>query len=151
VNDTIVRVEDIAPIKHREAMELADAEYRRFTDTLGRLRPEDWDKQTVNDAWNVRQLVAHVLGFADSNGSIRENVHAMRLGRKRAKEKGYDHFIHGVNDMHLALLAYNRGPGKVAEILAEGGDPKNGYSDAVLKGYRPPHTAATRPPETGWR
>lgn len=55
------------------------------------------------------------------------------------------------NDMHLALLAYNRGPGKVAEILAEGGDPKNGYSDAVLKGYRPPHTAAARPPETGWR
>ena len=54
-------------------------------------------------------------------------------------------------DMHLALLAYNRGPGKVAEILAEGGDPKNGYSDAVLKGYRPPHTAAARPPETGWR
>jgi hypothetical protein len=55
------------------------------------------------------------------------------------------------NDMHLALLAYNRGPGKVAEILADGGDPKNGYSDAVLKGYRPPHTAAAHQPETGWR
>lgn len=52
------------------------------------------------------------------------------------------------NNMHLALLAYNRGPGKVAEILAEGGDPKNGYSDAVLKGYRPPHTVAA---QTGWR
>lgn len=52
------------------------------------------------------------------------------------------------NNMHLALLAYNRGPGKVAEILAEGGDPKNGYSDAVLKGYRPPHTVAG---QTGWR
>jgi soluble lytic murein transglycosylase-like protein len=51
-------------------------------------------------------------------------------------------------DMHLALLAYNRGPAKVAEILAEGGDPKNGYSEAVLKGYRPPHTVAA---ETGWR
>jgi soluble lytic murein transglycosylase-like protein len=55
------------------------------------------------------------------------------------------------NNMHLALLAYNRGPGKVAEILAEGGDPKNGYSDAVLKGYRPPHTAAAQPAQTGWR
>jgi soluble lytic murein transglycosylase-like protein len=54
-------------------------------------------------------------------------------------------------DMHLALLAYNRGPGKVAEILAEGGDPKNGYSDAVLKDYRPPRTVAAHPPETGWR
>jgi soluble lytic murein transglycosylase-like protein len=55
------------------------------------------------------------------------------------------------NDMHLALLAYNRGPGKVAEILAEGGDPKNGYSDAVLKGYRPPHTMAQPPAVTSWR
>jgi soluble lytic murein transglycosylase-like protein len=41
-------------------------------------------------------------------------------------------------DPHLALLAYNRGPAKVADILAEGGDPANGYSDAVLEGYTPP-------------
>ena len=39
--------------------------------------------------------------------------------------------------MHLALLAYNRGPARVDEILAQGGNPANGYSDAVLKGYRP--------------
>jgi len=40
-------------------------------------------------------------------------------------------------DVHLALLAYNRGPAKVDNILAKGGNPANGYSDAVLKGYRP--------------
>jgi soluble lytic murein transglycosylase-like protein len=40
-------------------------------------------------------------------------------------------------DVHLALLAYNRGPARVDQILAQGGNPKNGYSDAVLKGYRP--------------
>jgi soluble lytic murein transglycosylase-like protein len=40
-------------------------------------------------------------------------------------------------DVHLALLAYNRGPARVNEILATGGNPANGYSDAVLKGYRP--------------
>jgi soluble lytic murein transglycosylase-like protein len=49
-------------------------------------------------------------------------------------------------DTHLALLAYNRGPAKVADILAQGGDPTNGYSDAVLDGYRPPSSAAP-----GWR
>ncbi len=47
------------------------------------------------------------------------------------------------HDTHLALLAYNRGPARVAEILADGGDPANGYSDAVLKGYRAPGTAGT--------
>jgi soluble lytic murein transglycosylase-like protein len=40
-------------------------------------------------------------------------------------------------DVHLALLAYNRGPARVDQILAKGGNPSNGYSDAVLKGYRP--------------
>jgi soluble lytic murein transglycosylase-like protein len=40
-------------------------------------------------------------------------------------------------DVHLALLAYNRGPARVDQILARGGNPANGYSDAVLKGYRP--------------
>jgi soluble lytic murein transglycosylase-like protein len=49
-------------------------------------------------------------------------------------------------DNHLALLAYNRGPAKVADILARGGDPTNGYSDAVLDGYKAPSSA---PP--GWR
>jgi soluble lytic murein transglycosylase-like protein len=48
-------------------------------------------------------------------------------------------------DTHLALLAYNRGPAKVADILARGGDPKNGYSDAVLQGYRAPSS------EPGWQ
>jgi len=49
------------------------------------------------------------------------------------------------HDTQMALLAYNRGPGKVSQILAQGGDPANGYSDAVLEGYHPPKA------EVGWR
>ena len=101
MKDTLVRVEDIAPISHREGMELAETEYKRFADVLGQLHPEDWSKQTVNDDWNVKQLVAHNLGFADSNASIRVNLSAMRRGAKRAKEKGYDHFVHGVNEVQV--------------------------------------------------
>ena len=48
-------------------------------------------------------------------------------------------------DVHLALLAYNRGPRKVNDILAKGGNPANGYSDAVLKGFKP--MLATTEPE----
>lgn len=47
-------------------------------------------------------------------------------------------------DVHLALLAYNRGPARVDQILAKGGNPANGYSDAVLKGYRPVSATETR-------
>ena len=46
-------------------------------------------------------------------------------------------------DVHLALLAYNRGPARVDNILAKGGNPANGYSDAVLKGFQPISTTET--------
>jgi soluble lytic murein transglycosylase-like protein len=39
-------------------------------------------------------------------------------------------------DLRLALLAYNRGPGTVDNILRVGGDPTNGYERAVLSGVR---------------
>ncbi len=39
-------------------------------------------------------------------------------------------------DLELALVAYNRGPGKVEEILLNGGDPSNGYAQKVLEGTR---------------
>lgn len=39
-------------------------------------------------------------------------------------------------DLELALVAYNRGPGRVEEILLNGGDPSNGYAEKVLTGTR---------------
>lgn len=38
--------------------------------------------------------------------------------------------------LRLALLAYNRGPAKVQELLDAGRDPQNGYAATVMKGYR---------------
>jgi soluble lytic murein transglycosylase-like protein len=41
-------------------------------------------------------------------------------------------------DLHLALLAYNRGPGRVDDILRAGGNPANGYSLRVRNGVSRP-------------
>ncbi len=41
-------------------------------------------------------------------------------------------------DLDLALHAYNRGPTLVDKILKTGGDPANGYADAILKGAGTP-------------
>jgi uncharacterized protein (TIGR03083 family) len=82
-------------------MALAETEYKRFADVLAQLKPDDWSKQTVNTDWNVKQLVAHVLGFSESNASFRVFVKGMRNGKKRAKEKGYDHFVHGMNEVQV--------------------------------------------------
>jgi len=40
------------------------------------------------------------------------------------------------DDLERALLSYNRGPSKVQELLAAGVDPRNGYSQSVMRGYR---------------
>ena len=40
-------------------------------------------------------------------------------------------------ELSLALLAYNRGPTRLNELLEEGLDPRNGYATSVLEGYRP--------------
>lgn len=39
-------------------------------------------------------------------------------------------------NLERALLAYNRGPARVEELLGAGKDPRNGYSADVLKRYR---------------
>ena len=101
MNKAAIRVEDIAPITHQEGMALAEAEYRRYSEVLEHLRPEHWTIQTVNAEWNVKQLTAHVLGFAQCNASLRVFAKAMRAGTKRAKVEGYDHFIHGVNAVQV--------------------------------------------------
>jgi len=56
----------------------------------------------------------------------------LRIGFRFLKDliRRYD------GDIELALVAYNRGPGRVEEILLQGGDPSNGYAEAVLKGTR---------------
>jgi soluble lytic murein transglycosylase-like protein len=39
-------------------------------------------------------------------------------------------------NLSLALLAYNRGPTRVAEMVTRGENPANGYAEAVLKGVK---------------
>ena len=41
-------------------------------------------------------------------------------------------------DLRLALLAYNRGPQRVGDIVARGGNPANGYADRILANYGTP-------------
>lgn len=45
------------------------------------------------------------------------------------------HLIDRYGELPLALLAYNRGPQRVADLMSEGQDPRNGYASSVMKGY----------------
>lgn len=39
------------------------------------------------------------------------------------------------DDTEMALLAYNRGPVRLAELLYQGRDPRNGYASTIMSGY----------------
>lgn len=41
----------------------------------------------------------------------------------------------------LALTAYNRGPGRVNQLLRNGANPENGYAEFVLEGHSDKHVA----------
>lgn len=94
------------------------------------------------DALGYTQIQVPTARFYDpavTEKQLFERETNLRLGFRFLKDLlvKFDH------DTHLALLAYNRGPAKVAEILAEGGNPANGYSDAVLDGYEAPGVGGT--------
>jgi uncharacterized protein (TIGR03083 family) len=72
----------IPPVSHREAAGLGAVEYERLLDLLRTLEPEDWSRPTDCPEWDVRAMVAHVLGAAEAHASIRENVHQQRVAAK---------------------------------------------------------------------
>jgi len=87
----------------------------------------------------IRLATARFYQPAATEKDLFERETNLRLGFRFLNDL-LDRFDH---DIHLALLAYNRGPTRVADILTRGGDPANGYSDAVLHGYRAPNAVGT--------
>lgn len=77
----------------------------------------------------VMPATAAILQPGISRHELFDRETNLRLGFRYLREmmQAYD------GDLRLALLAYNRGPGRVDEILRTGGDPGNGYARKVLR------------------
>ncbi|MBM7784624.1 maleylpyruvate isomerase family mycothiol-dependent enzyme [Tenggerimyces flavus] len=98
---TTTQASAIPKLTKNEAMALASTEYDLFTTLLHSLSGADWQSPTVCTKWNVRQVALHVLGAAEGNASVREMVHQQLAGTKLFKQRGYDHLVHGVNDIQV--------------------------------------------------
>ncbi len=96
-----------------DAMQLAEAEYRRFIDLLRRLQPVDWTAPTDCPRWNVREVVAHTLGMIEMAASIREQVRQNRAAAARRAERGGLHL-----DALTALQVEERADMTPEQLLA---------------------------------
>jgi uncharacterized protein (TIGR03083 family) len=115
--DVSTDVATLRPIDRDEMVGLAATEYERLLALLRDLRPEEWELSTVCDAWDVRAMVAHLLGAAEGNASIRENVRQLARGRRRVR--GTDRpLVDGINDVQVEER-HHLTPAQLLDRLAE--------------------------------
>lgn len=103
-------------MRHADWMAAAEVEYDRLLAVLRSLRPEDWTRPTDCSEWDVRQMVAHLVGAAEGNASAREAVRQLRLGRRLAQQGQDD--VDGINALQVQERQ-DASPVQLVEALAD--------------------------------
>ena len=80
----------------------------------------------------LRLKTARMYDSTVTEGRLLDRDTNLRLGFRFMKDL-LDRFD---QDLSLALVAYNRGPTLVADMMTRGENPANGYAEAVLKGVK---------------
>lgn len=96
---TARRIEDMRPPTHREWVQLGRDVDRNLIETLRGLSPEDWDALTDCAPWTVKDVVAHILAWAEASLSPKEMTHQFRGGWKTRKQHGGT--LHAQNDFQI--------------------------------------------------
>jgi hypothetical protein len=86
-------------------------------------------------ALGLTQIMPATAAFYESARSVQELLDPrtnVRVGFRFFRDllERFD------GDLRMALLAYNRGPGRVSGLLARGRSPANGYDQSVIVGYK---------------
>ncbi len=83
-----VAVEAITPLGHDEAMRLAAAEYDRLLAVVDQLRDADWSRPTDCSAWDVRDMLGHILGMLELQADPDERTRQVSTAAAAAAEIG---------------------------------------------------------------
>lgn len=84
----------------RAAMRLAADEYARFADAVADLDAAAWTRSTACPAWDVRQLVCHVVGMAEFAAGLREGSRQRKLAGADAARRQIP-FIDALTDLQV--------------------------------------------------
>jgi uncharacterized protein (TIGR03083 family) len=104
-------------MRHSDWMAAAEEEYRRLGALLAELTDDDWSRPTDCTEWDVRELVAHLVGAAECTASVREMRRQQKLGRRlRPGEPDVD----GMNAVQVRERADTK-PDQLRRDLADAG------------------------------
>lgn len=96
-----LEVGQIPPLTRGEARSLASTEFQRTLDLLRAVEPEDLDRPTDCDRWDVRRLGLHLLGTTEGQASPREALHQFRRGIPLTSQIGGVHWVDGINELQI--------------------------------------------------
>jgi uncharacterized protein (TIGR03083 family) len=97
MNEVLLR--SVPPISHAEAMAIAESQNEAFLRELRQLEATDWDKPTDCVGWSVRDIVAHLLGWAEAMTSPREAV-AQTVGAVK-RRKAFPSLVDAQNEVQV--------------------------------------------------
>jgi len=102
-------------LRHSDWMRAAAEEYRRLLELLEALEPDEWSAPTDCTGWDVRAMVAHLVGAGEWAASMREMTRQMRQGRKLLPDAdGVD----GMNELQVRERA-DHPPSRLLADLAD--------------------------------
>ena len=99
------------PLRRDEAAGLAAEEYGRLLNLVEGLPSDVWQRRTDCTDWDVRQLVAHVVGMAELGASLREALRQLWAGRSTGLKPP-----HSFNVVQVAERADHEPDRLVAEL-----------------------------------
>jgi uncharacterized protein (TIGR03083 family) len=97
----VVDVGTIDRIRHDEAMAITAAEHRRLADQLLGLRGRQWTQPTDCPLWDVKGIVAHLVGSAAGQASPREFARQVIRGWPLRREIGARYWWDGMNEVQV--------------------------------------------------
>jgi uncharacterized protein (TIGR03083 family) len=103
---------------HADWMAAAREEYRRLDELLRDLQAEEWELPTDCAEWDVRAMVAHLVGGADCAASVREMLRQAYQGRRLRK---HGDLVDKMNAVQVAERA-DHSPSRLLADLAVAGE-----------------------------
>jgi soluble lytic murein transglycosylase-like protein len=85
------------------------------------------------NAYGLTQLQVATARFYESDVTMErlfDPERNLRIGFRFLRD-----LLETYGDVNIALLAYNRGPSRVKDLLDAGRDPDNGYPSVLMEGY----------------